>query len=258
MTWSESCSVVSNSLWPQEWYSPWISPGQNTGVGTLSLLQGIFSTQGLNPGLLPCRQFLYQLSHKESPRKLECVTYRSSSGSSCRRYWNQGLLHCRWILYQLCYQGSPTISVLFIKQSGWQFLLNSIKQWEIFPSQAWNLGLLHCRQILYLLSHQEAQSNGNKLIFKVQRSLIFLSSCYFPNASHRKLHFRCTVVWVECGAKNHSCNTRSWIALLLISARLDLLTCNRVGGEIQDLIHAKCIQYNLAGGVYYLNVSPFC
>ena len=44
--------------------SPWNSPGQNTGVGSLSLLQGIFPTQGSNPGLLPCRQILYQLSHR--------------------------------------------------------------------------------------------------------------------------------------------------------------------------------------------------
>ena len=49
--------------------SPWNSPGQNTGVGSLSLLQGIFSTQGSNPGLLHCRRILYQLSHKGSPRK---------------------------------------------------------------------------------------------------------------------------------------------------------------------------------------------
>ena len=41
-------SVISNSLWPHELYSPWNSPGQNTGVGSLSLLQGIFPTQGLN------------------------------------------------------------------------------------------------------------------------------------------------------------------------------------------------------------------
>ena len=42
-------------------YSLWNSPGQNTGVGSLSLLQGIFPTQGLNPGLLHCRQILSQL-----------------------------------------------------------------------------------------------------------------------------------------------------------------------------------------------------
>ena len=41
---SESCSVVSNSLWPHGLYSPWNSLGQNTGVGSLSLLQGIFPT----------------------------------------------------------------------------------------------------------------------------------------------------------------------------------------------------------------------
>ena len=45
---------------------PWNSPGQNTGVGSLSLLQGIFPTQGLNPGLLHCGWILYQLSHKEA------------------------------------------------------------------------------------------------------------------------------------------------------------------------------------------------
>ena len=40
-------------------YSPWNSPGQNTGVGSLSLLQGIFPTQESNSGLLYCRQILY-------------------------------------------------------------------------------------------------------------------------------------------------------------------------------------------------------
>ena len=66
--WSESRSVLSNSLQPQGLYSPWNSPGQNTGVGSLALLQGIFPIQGSNPGLLHCRQILYQLSHKGSPK----------------------------------------------------------------------------------------------------------------------------------------------------------------------------------------------
>ena len=55
---SESHSVVSDSLRPHGLYSPWNSPGQNTRVGSLSLRQGIFPTQGVNPGLLHCRQFL--------------------------------------------------------------------------------------------------------------------------------------------------------------------------------------------------------
>ena len=45
---------------------PWNFPGQNTGVGSLSLLQGIFPTQGLNPGDLPCGQILYHLNHQGS------------------------------------------------------------------------------------------------------------------------------------------------------------------------------------------------
>ena len=56
--------VVSDSLRPHGLYSPWNSPGQNTGVGSLTLLQGIFPTQGSNPGLLLCRWILCQLSHK--------------------------------------------------------------------------------------------------------------------------------------------------------------------------------------------------
>ena len=62
----ESHSVVSNSLQPHGLYSPWNSPGQKTGVGSLSVLQGIFPTQGSNPGLLHCRWILYQLSHREA------------------------------------------------------------------------------------------------------------------------------------------------------------------------------------------------
>ena len=104
MKWRESHSVVSDSLQPHGQYSPWNSPGQNTGaipfsrglsnpgitptsptlqvdslpaepqrkpkntgVGSLSLLQQIFPTQELNLGLLHCRQILYQLSYHGSP-----------------------------------------------------------------------------------------------------------------------------------------------------------------------------------------------
>ena len=58
---SESHSVVSDSLRPHGLYSPWNSPDQNTGVG--SLLQGVFLTQESNRGLLHRRQILYQLSY---------------------------------------------------------------------------------------------------------------------------------------------------------------------------------------------------
>ena len=86
---------------PHGLYSPWNSPGQNTGVGSLSLPQGIFPTQGLNPGLPHGVWILCQLSHKRSPRPPEWEAYLFSSGSSQPR--NRRLLHCRWILYQLRY-----------------------------------------------------------------------------------------------------------------------------------------------------------
>ena len=54
----ESRSVMSHSLWPHWLYSLWDSSSKNTGVGSFSLLQGIFPTQGSNPGLLCCRQIL--------------------------------------------------------------------------------------------------------------------------------------------------------------------------------------------------------
>ena len=93
-TWSESesPSVVSNSLQPHRLYSPWNSLWQNTRVGSLSLLQRIFPTQGSNPGLPLCRQICYQLSHKGSPGILEWVAYPFSSRSS--RSKNQPRVSC--------------------------------------------------------------------------------------------------------------------------------------------------------------------
>ena len=89
---SESWSVMSDSLPPHGLYSPWDSPGQTTGVGGLSLLQGIFPTQGSNPGLPHCGWILYQLSHEGSPRILEWVAYPFSRGSSQPR--NQTGVSC--------------------------------------------------------------------------------------------------------------------------------------------------------------------
>ena len=62
----ESCSVMSDSLCPCGLYSPWNSPGQNTGVDCCSLLQGIFPIQELNAGLPYCKRILYQPSRQGS------------------------------------------------------------------------------------------------------------------------------------------------------------------------------------------------
>ena len=73
---------MSDSLRPHGLYSPWNSPGHNTGLGGCSLLQGIFPPTGSNPGLSLCRQILYQLSHQGSSRIQEWVAYPFSRVTS--------------------------------------------------------------------------------------------------------------------------------------------------------------------------------
>ena len=105
---SESRSVVSNSLWKLlsrvRLFATWDSPGQNTGVGSRSLLQGIFPTQGLNQGLLPCRRILYQLSYQGSPTEghehLSCKGLASTRTSKwkkkCKSYIPSSILECQY------------------------------------------------------------------------------------------------------------------------------------------------------------------
>ena len=64
--WSESSSIMSDSLWPHGLYSPWKFSRPQYWRGNISLLQGIFPTQGSNAVLLHWRQILYQLSHQRS------------------------------------------------------------------------------------------------------------------------------------------------------------------------------------------------
>ena len=113
-----SCSVMSDSLQPHglkptRLLHPWDSPGKNTGVGYHFLLQGIFPTQGSNPGLLHYRQTLYPLSHQDPgsiPRSgrftregIGHPMQYSTQGS------NPGLLHYRQTLYPLSHQDPGSI-----------------------------------------------------------------------------------------------------------------------------------------------------
>ena len=131
--WSESRSVMSNSLWPHGLCSPrnspgqnpgvvafpssrgssqprhrtlaplsWDSPGQNTGVGSLSLLQRIFSTQASNTG---------SLSWDSPGRNTGVGCHALLQGIFPTQASHPGLPHCRRILYQLGHQGSPRILV---------------------------------------------------------------------------------------------------------------------------------------------------
>ena len=75
---SEWKSLSHVQLFVTAWlYSPWNSPGQNTRVGSCSLLQGTFLTQGSNPGFDHCKWVLYHLSHQGCPRILEWVAHTS-------------------------------------------------------------------------------------------------------------------------------------------------------------------------------------
>ena len=67
---TQSCLTL---LRPHVLYNTWNSPGQNTGVGSHSLFQGVFPTQGSNPGLPHCRQILYQLSYRGIWKYLEAL-----------------------------------------------------------------------------------------------------------------------------------------------------------------------------------------
>ena len=72
---AQSCPTLCDPMDPLQCHGlqtarllyPWNSPGKNNGLDSHSLLQGIFSTQGSNQGLLCCRQILYHLSHQGSP-----------------------------------------------------------------------------------------------------------------------------------------------------------------------------------------------
>ena len=108
---SESCSVMSDSLRPHVLYSPWNPPGQNTGVGSLSLLQGILPTQGSNPGLPHCRQIFLPAEQPGKPKNTGVSSHSLLLGMFPTQELNRGLLHYRRILYQLSYQESSEMKL---------------------------------------------------------------------------------------------------------------------------------------------------
>ena len=104
---SERRSVMSDSLQPHGLYNPWNSPGQKTGVDSLSLLQGDLS----NPGIKPRPPALQADSLPAEPQGKSKNTGVGSLSLHQQIFLTQelnwGLLHCRWVLYWLSYQGSP-------------------------------------------------------------------------------------------------------------------------------------------------------
>ena len=142
---SESCSVMSDSLRPRGLYSPWNFPGQNTGVGSLSLLQGIFPTQESNKPRSPTLQAdSLPAEPPGKPKNPGVGKHIPSLGD---------------LPNPRIKPGSPALQVDSLpteppgkpEHTG----LGSLSLLEgIFPTQELKQGLLHCSRILYQLSYQ--------------------------------------------------------------------------------------------------------
>ena len=89
-----SDSLWPHRLWPTRLLCPWDSPGKNVGVGSLSLLQAIFLTQGLYPGVLHYRRVLHHLSHQGSLKLTRKINHPISL--SLMQNLNLVTYHC-WV-----------------------------------------------------------------------------------------------------------------------------------------------------------------
>ena len=100
---------MSECLWPRGLCSPWNSPGQNTGVGSLSLLQGICPTHGSKPRSPALQADSLPAEPYGKPKNTGVGSLSLLQVIFPTQELNQGLLHCRRILYQLSYQGTLSI-----------------------------------------------------------------------------------------------------------------------------------------------------
>ena len=96
-------SVVLSPLQPRGLYSPWNSPDQKTGVGSLSLLRGIFPTEGIEPRSPTLQADALPSEPPGKPNNTGVGSLSLLQEIFLTQESNQGLLHCRWILYQMSY-----------------------------------------------------------------------------------------------------------------------------------------------------------
>ena len=150
---AQSCLILCD---PMD-YSSWVSPGRNTEVGSPSLLQGIFPTEGLHPGLLHCRQILYHLSRL-------IINYVCSDLQFCfpSRHLSRHMHVCVFSHVQLSetpWTGACQVplSMSIFRQESWSgchFLIQRVSL-----TQGPNLHLLcllHWQADSFPLSHQES------------------------------------------------------------------------------------------------------
>ena len=105
----ESCSVMSDSLWHHRLYSPWNSLGQNTRVGSLSLLQGNLPNPGIERRSSTLQTDSFPAEPQGKPKNTGVGSLSFLQWIFLTQEWNSGLLHCRQILYKLSYQGSSVL-----------------------------------------------------------------------------------------------------------------------------------------------------
>ena len=134
---TESRSVVSDSATP--WICrPWNSPGQNTEVRSLSLLQGTFPTQGSNPHLPHCTQILQQLSHPGNPHVEKLGFFKRIS-----------LLKHSWCAVLCKFLGYSTVLVKGYLCSFSYSFLHCDLSWDIESSSLGYMVNPYCLSILY-------------------------------------------------------------------------------------------------------------
>ena len=191
---SESSSVVSDSLWPRGLNCLWNSPGRSTGVGSLSLLQGIFPTQESNWGLLHFRQILYCLSHQGSP-------YEDLAALYLVMYLKFGqLIFLLYIVYKISKSWDNWESCYLLGESEWEsrsVISDSVtlyaiySPWNspgrstgvgslsllqgIFLTHGSNPGLPHCRRVLYQLSQKGSPQVEFKISAKEKKNFLWIN-----------------------------------------------------------------------------------
>ena len=168
--------------------SSWNSPGQNTGVSSFSLLQGIFPTQGLNPALPHCRRILYQLSCKRSPTVLGWVSYPFSSRSSQPRNWTgisciAGEFFINWTITEACIVKAMVFPVSHV----WVWELDHKEGWAPKNWSLWNTVVLE-KSLESPLDSKEIQPvhpKGNQSWIFIGRTDAEVSLLWPPNAKSR-------------------------------------------------------------------------
>ena len=176
------------------------SPGKNTGVGCHALLQGIFPTQRLNPGLPHCRQILYHLSHQGSLLVKKKSLFSSGKGNCEKKDWCPPV---SWLWSELQH---PSSSVLY------PFSLPLISpQIPIFTG-VWPQKCPGCKSIsmtpLFSSFHWLKPSRFS--FFFLLRELVLFFSIFFFLESFVFLIFNWRIIALQCCVG--FCHTKSWIS----------------------------------------------